>query len=111
MTFIREAMTEPLGVVAPVVLNALMARLAEMAGFRAGYVGGGSMGFATCCTEANLSLTTLVNAAVDIRAHARLSLILDGTCGWGDPVHVVHTVRHAQAAGYEAIEIEDQILP
>ena len=111
MTSVREAMNESEGLLAPLVLDPLMARLAEMAGFRAGYVGGGAMGFAQCCTEANLSLTKLVHVAVEIRAHSRLPLILDGTCGWGDPVHVRHTVTHAEAAGYGAIEIEDQILP
>lgn len=111
MTSLLQAINEPAGLVAPLVLDPLMARLAEMAGFRAGYVGGGAMGFASCCTEANLSLTGLVHAAVEIRAHSRLPLIMDGTCGWGDPVHVRHTVAHAEAAGYRAIEIEDQILP
>jgi len=111
MTSLLEAMNESEGLVAPLVLDPLTARLAEMAGFRAGYVGGGAMGFAECCTEANLSLTKLLHVAVEIRAHSRLPLILDGTCGWGDPVHVRHTVAHAEAAGYRAIEIEDQILP
>ncbi len=111
MTSLLQAINEGDGLVAPLVLDPLMARLAEMAGFRAGYVGGGAMGFSTCSTEANLSLTKLVHAAVEIRAHARLPLIMDGTCGWGDPVHVHHTVAHAEAAGYRAIEIEDQILP
>jgi len=96
---------------APLVLNPLMARFAEAAGFRAGYLGGGAMGFTTCATEANLSLTQMLHAGMEIRGHARMPLILDGTCGWGDPMHVRHTVEQAEAAGFEAIEIEDQILP
>jgi len=98
-------------VFAPLVLNPLMARFAEAAGFDAGYVGGGAMGFTTCATEANLSLTQMLHAGLEIRGHARMPLILDGTCGWGDPMHVRHTVEQAEAAGFEAIEIEDQILP
>jgi len=46
MTSLLQAINEPAGLVAPLVLDPLMARLAEMAGFRAGYVGGGAMGFA-----------------------------------------------------------------
>lgn len=98
-------------VFAPLVLNALMARMAEEAGFRAGYVGGGAQGFLSGATEANLSLTQMVHVGQEIRAHSELALVLDGTCGWGDAVHVRHTVRHAEAAGFQAIEIEDQVLP
>lgn len=110
-TGLRALLAAPEGVFAPLVLNPFMARLAEGAGFTVGYLGGGALGFLTCATEANLSLTQMVHAGVEIRAHSRLSLILDGTCGWGDPVHVRHTVQMAEAAGFAAIEIEDQILP
>jgi 2-methylisocitrate lyase-like PEP mutase family enzyme len=111
MAGLAHLIARPEGVVAPLVLNPLMARFAEAAGFHAGYVGGGALGFLTGATEANLSLTQMVHAGHDIRAHSRLALVLDGTCGWGDPVHVRHSVQHAQAAGFDAIEIEDQILP
>jgi methylisocitrate lyase len=96
---------------APLVLNPLMARLAERAGHRALYLGGGSMGYLTCFTEANLSLTEMAQHALDIRAACDLPLILDGAAGWGDPMHLRRTIGMAEAAGFCAIEIEDQILP
>lgn len=108
---LRALMGSAGGVFAPLVLNPLMARMAQAEGFKAGYVGGGAMGFVTCATEANLTLTQMIQAGVEMRAHADLLLVLDGACGWGDPMHVRHTVRMAEAAGYCAIEIEDQILP
>ena len=37
-------------VVAPVALNAIMARLAEEAGFKAIYLSGGSLGWLKCVT-------------------------------------------------------------
>ncbi|MGH7041172.1 MAG: isocitrate lyase/phosphoenolpyruvate mutase family protein, partial [Acetobacteraceae bacterium] len=37
--------------------------------------------------------------------------ILDGACGWGDPMHLCRTIPLAEEAGFAAIEIEDQILP
>jgi methylisocitrate lyase len=108
---LRNMIRSPAGLFAPLVLNPLMARFAEMAGFSAAYLGGGAMGYISCGTEANLSLTQMIHAGVEIKAHSRLHLVLDGVCGWGDPVHVRQTVRAAEAAGFAAIEIEDQILP
>ncbi len=96
---------------APLVLNPMMARLAAQAGFPALYLGGGSMGYLTCFTEANLSLTEMVHAGLDIRAACDLPLILDAAGGWGDPMHLRRTIRLAEAAGFAAIEIEDQLLP
>jgi hypothetical protein len=43
-------------VVAPLVFNPISAKLAEAAGFRALYLGGGSLGYVKCVTEANLTL-------------------------------------------------------
>jgi methylisocitrate lyase len=101
----------PEPVIAPLELNPLMAKLAERAGFPALYLGGGAMGYLTCFTEANLSLTEMCQAALDIRAACPLPLILDGACGWGDPMHLRRTIGMAEAAGFAAIELEDQILP
>lgn len=98
-------------VVAPLVLNPLMAKLAEAAGFRALYLGGGSTGYLKCVTEANLNLSEMCHAALDIKTVSSLPLILDGACGWGDPMHMHRTIGMTESAGFEGIEIEDQILP
>jgi 2-methylisocitrate lyase-like PEP mutase family enzyme len=98
-------------IVAPVALNPIMARLAEQAGFKAIYLSGGSLGWLKCVTEANLSLPELAEVAVDMRAVCRLPIVLDAGGGWGDPVHVHRTIGLSEAAGFAAIEIEDQLLP
>jgi 2-methylisocitrate lyase-like PEP mutase family enzyme len=98
-------------VVAPVALNPIMARLAEAAGFKAIYLSGGSLGWLKCVTEANLTLPELAAVALDMRAVCPLPIVLDAGGGFGDPVHVRHTVALAEAAGFAAIEIEDQLLP
>jgi 2-methylisocitrate lyase-like PEP mutase family enzyme len=98
-------------IVAPVALNPIMARLAEEAGFKAIYLSGGSLGWVKCVTEANLSLPELAEVAVDMRAVCGLPIVLDAGGGWGDPVHVHRTIALSQAAGFAAIEIEDQLLP
>jgi methylisocitrate lyase len=98
-------------IVAPCALNPIMARIAEDAGFKAVYMSGGSLGWLKCVTEANLALPELAEIAVDMRAVCKLPIILDGGGGWGDPMHVHRTIALTQAAGFAAIEIEDQWLP
>lgn len=111
MTTLRALLAGGAQIEAPLVLNPMMAKLAEAAGFKALYLGGGSMGYMKCVTEANLNLTEMCQAAIDIKAVSSLPLILDGACGWGDPMHMHRTIGMSQAAGFDAIEIEDQILP
>lgn len=111
MNEFRRLLTGAAPVVAPLVFDPISARLAERAGFRALYLGGGSMGYIKCGTEANLTLTEMAQAGIEIRAVSPLPLILDGACGWGDPMHVRRTIAMSEAAGFCAIEIEDQILP
>lgn len=108
---LRALMQGPRPVTAPLVLNPLMARMVEAAGFTAGYLGGGSTGYLKVALEANLNLTEMCQAALDIRAVSSLPLILDGACGYGDPMHMHRTVGMSEAAGFEAIEIEDQLVP
>jgi methylisocitrate lyase len=108
---LRALMHGPRPVTAPLVLNPLMARMAEAAGFAAGYLGGGATGYQKVALEANLNLTEMCQVALDIGAVSALPLILDGACGYGDPMHVHRTIGMAEAAGFAAIEIEDQLVP
>ncbi len=108
---IRALLRGPLPVTAPLVLNPLMARMVEAAGFPAGYLGGGSTGYQKVALEANLNLTEMCQAALDISAVSSLPLILDGACGYGDPMHMHRTIGMTEAAGFAGIEIEDQLVP
>jgi methylisocitrate lyase len=86
MITLRQMIAEGAPVFAPLVLNPLMARMAEKAGARAIYLGGGASGYQGIFTEANLSLTEMAHAGLEIGTACRLPLILDGACGWGDPM-------------------------
>lgn len=98
-------------IVAPCALNPLMARTAAEVGFRAVYMSGGSLGWLNCITEANITLPEMANVAVDMRTACKVPVILDAGGGWGDPVHMHRTIALTEAAGFDAIEIEDQLLP
>lgn len=111
MTSLRDGLSGPKPICAPLVLNPLMAKMAERAGFEALYLGGGASGYAKVALEANLNLTEMVQAGIEITSVTHLPLILDGAAGWGDPMHMHRTIGMAEAANFAAIEIEDQILP
>lgn len=111
MDTLRQLIAKHELTVAPLVLNPLMARMAEDAGFKAVYLGGGSLGWLQCVTEANITLPEMARVAVDIRTVCRLPIILDAGGGWGDPAHMHRTVGLSEAAGFAAIEVEDQVLP
>ena len=69
-------------------MNPLAAKLAEQSGFKTIYLGGGVVGYINGFTEATLTLTEFIQLSLDIRTACPLPLVLDGTCGWGDPVHL-----------------------
>ncbi|MBI4082292.1 MAG: isocitrate lyase/PEP mutase family protein [Candidatus Lambdaproteobacteria bacterium] len=111
MATLREQLngTEP--VCAPLVFNPLMAKLAEAAGFKAMYLGGGATGYVKAVLEANLNLSEMCQLALEIRTVTPLPLILDAAAGFGDPMHMHRTIGMVEAAGFQGIEIEDQLLP
>ena len=111
MAGLRQLIGGPEATLATLVSNPLMARIAEREGFRALYLGGGMLGYSKVVLEANLNVTELVQAGIDIRAVTSLPLILDGATGFGDPMHMHRTIPMVEAAGFAAIEIEDQLVP
>src|SRR4029079_5241973 len=98
-------------IVAPCALNPIMAQMAALAGFKAAYLSGGSLGWYKGVTEAGLSLTEMIQVVVDIRTVTPIPVVLDAGGGWGDPVHIHRTIAMSEAAGVQCIEIEDQLLP
>lgn len=108
---LRALIARPLPSTIPLALDPLSAKLAEEAGFEGLYLGGGTLGYLTTSTEAALPLSTICDVAVSMRAASNLPIILDGQCGWGDPMHLDYTIRLCEAAGVAGIEIEDQLQP
>jgi len=108
---LKDLIKGPDLIVAPVALNPIMAQMAALAGFKAAYLSGGSLGWYKGVTEAGLSLSEMIQVVVDMRTVCNLPVVLDAGGGWGDPVHIHRTVAMSEAAGVAAIEIEDQLLP
>lgn len=108
---LRALLERPQLTLAPMVFNGLSARLAEQAGFEALYLGGLALGYVKGAIEATLNATDFIDVGIEIRGVSALPLIIDGGGGWGDPIHVRRTVAMAEAAGFQAIELEDQLMP
>lgn len=108
---LRELINRRTNSVVPLVLDPISARMAQASGFEVVYLGGGTLGYVKTCTEANMSLTQMAHAGLEIRAACDLPLILDAACGYGDPMHLHHTIAMAESAGFAGIEIEDQVIP
>jgi methylisocitrate lyase len=69
------------------------------------------MGYAKATLEAVLTMSEMADAGLELRAATSLPLVLDGAGGWGDPMHLHRTIATVEAAGFDAIEIEDVVLP
>ena len=108
---LRRLIARPVPAIAPLVLDPLSAVTAEAAGFEAAYLGGVTMGYVKTSTEGHLSLTQMCQALLEIRSTCTLPVILEGQCGWGDAMHVHHSIRMVEAAGAAAVEIADQLMP
>jgi methylisocitrate lyase len=89
-------------------VNALCARLAERAGFRALYLSGAGVANASFGLP-DLGLTTLPDVCEDIRRITQateLPLLADADTGWDDPGRTIEEMSRAGAAG---CHLEDQV--
>jgi methylisocitrate lyase len=111
MERLRTLIEGPDLVIAPVALNPLMALMAVEAGFKTIYMSGGSLGWIKCGTEASITLPEMAEIALEMRTVSDVPIVLDAGGGWGDPAHIHRTIAMTEAAGFDAIEIEDQLLP
>ncbi len=98
---------------APGVFDMISARLADSMGFDALYMTGyGVVASHLGLPDAGLaSYTEMVSRVRQIAEGTATPLIADGDTGYGGLLNVDHTVRGYEAAGAQAIQIEDQEYP
>ena len=108
---LRRALASENVVFAPLTLDALTGRIAEQAGFPAGYISGGALGFAHGVSEALLTLSEIADVTQHVTARSDIAVIVDAGVGFGDAVHTYRTMQVIEAAGAAGIEIEDQVAP
>ncbi|MFM7705945.1 MAG: oxaloacetate decarboxylase [Rubrivivax sp.] len=98
---------------APGVHDMVSLRLADAMGFEALYMTGfGTVASLTGLPDAGLaSYTEMVGRVQAMAAMARTPLIADADTGYGGLLNVRHTVRGYEAAGAQALQLEDQEFP
>jgi 2-methylisocitrate lyase-like PEP mutase family enzyme len=95
----------------PSVYDGIGGRMVESAGFEAAYVGGYVVGGKLAVSEPLVTMTEQVAVAAEVARAARIPVIADAGAGFGEPLHVMRTVREFIGAGIAGIHIEDQLFP
>ena len=99
-------------VVAPFILNALHAKIAESLGFDAVYMtGSGTSAEKGFPDVGMLTMTEMVTNAKYIANAVDIPVVCDADTGYGNPLNVQRTVREYESAGVAGIHIEDQLFP
>ncbi|MBV9683599.1 MAG: isocitrate lyase/PEP mutase family protein, partial [Solirubrobacterales bacterium] len=110
---LREQFAAGEMVLAPGCYDALGARLVEEAGFSAAYMTGfGSAAARLGRPDVGLmTLPEMVDNARRIAETVDIPVVADADTGYGNSINVIRTVREYEAAGVEAIHLEDQVMP
>ena len=110
---LRQRLQQPGLIVAPGVHDMVSLRMADAFGFDALYM----TGFGTVASHLGLpdaglaTYTDMVGRVRQMAGMARTPLIADGDTGYGGLLNVQHTVQGYEAAGAQAIQLEDQEVP
>ena len=111
-TRLREMLAADGLIVAPFILNALHARIAESVGFNAVYMtGAGTSAEKGFPDVGMLTMTEMVTNARYIANAVDIPVICDADTGYGNALTTQRTVREYESAGVAGIHIEDQVFP
>ncbi len=109
---LRQLMASDQMIVAPFVINALHAKIAESVGFDAVYMTGAGTAAEKGFPDVGLlTMSEMVGNAKYIANAIDVPVICDADPGYGNPLNVQRTVREYEAAGVAGIHIEDQVFP
>lgn len=107
----RELMVRPRFIPALGIWDPYTARVAEALGIECVHLGGYQLGAHYVTSEPLLTLTELATTTRYITSAVKIPLIVDAGAGYGEPLHVMRTVKELEKAGAAGLHIEDQIYP
>lgn len=100
-------------IVAPGVVDALTASIAEEAGFKALYLTGAGIAY-THLGRPDIGLVSMTEVAERLSAiceRVNVPVIVDADTGYGNALNVQRTVRLFESMGAQALQLEDQTFP
>jgi 2-methylisocitrate lyase-like PEP mutase family enzyme len=110
-TVLREMLAGDDILVYPGIYDTLSARIAERVGFKMVGLGGYALGANLGMGEPMISLDDLTISCRYITSAINIPLKVDAGAGFGEPLHVMRTIRQLEIAGVASAHIEDQIFP
>lgn len=108
---LREMIARPGFFPALGIWDPYSARVAEALGLECVHIGGYQLGAHYVTSEPLLTLTELATTTRYVTSAVRIPVIVDAGAGYGEPLHVMRTVREIERAGAAGLHIEDQIYP
>ena len=109
---LQELLQRPGIVGVPGAHDALSARLAQRAGFKALYLSGAALSASMALPDLGvITLEELCQATRQLVRATGLPVVVDGDTGYGEALNVMRLVRELEEAGAAAVQIEDQVLP
>lgn len=109
---LRQLLKSDSLIVAPFVLNAFHAKIAESVGLQAVYMTGAGTSAERGFPDVGLlTMTEMVANAKYIAGAVDIPVICDADTGYGNPLNVQRTIREYEAAGVAGVHIEDQLSP
>jgi methylisocitrate lyase len=99
--------------IVPGVFNALVAKMAQRAGFRAGYQSGAALsaGLAALPDIGLITQTEFARQGKYLADAVDIPIISDADTGFGAALSVQRTVHEFEAAGLAGLHLEDQQIP
>ena len=111
-TKLRQMLKSDSLIVAPFILNAFHAKIAESVGLNAVYMTGSGTSAERGFPDVGLlTMTEMVSNAKYIAGAVDIPVICDADTGYGNPLNVQRTIREYEAAGVAGVHIEDQLFP
>ncbi len=107
----RQRLAKPGYMMAMGVWDPLSARVCESMGLECVHIGGYQAGVASVISEPLMTLTELATTTRYVTSAVRIPVVVDAGAGFGEPLHVMRTVKELERAGAVCIHIEDQIYP
>tara|TARA_B100000674_G_C37964886_1_gene974056 strand:- start:2737 stop:3687 length:951 start_codon:yes stop_codon:yes gene_type:complete len=98
-------------IIIPGAHDPLMGRILERMGFKCCQCAGWMTGAHLVTPEPVMTMTEQIEAARKVADHVNIPVISDAGTGYGEPVHIMRTVKEFHKAGIARINIEDQFFP